>query len=79
MHADSAMTTSSQQTVLTEDEIACLRDLARGTSRPADAPEMCALIAKGMVESQSAECRLTPAGRHAVNVSGPGNVPGIDG
>lgn len=73
------MTTSSQQTVLTEDEIACLRDLARGTTRPADAPEMCALIAKGMVDSQSTGCRLTPAGRHAVNVSGPGNVPGIDG
>jgi len=79
MHAGTAMTTSSQQTVLTDDEIACLRDLARGTKKPVDAPEMCALIAKGMIESPSSECRLTPAGQHAVNVSGPGNVPGIDG
>ncbi len=72
------MTTSSQQTVLTEDEIACLRDLVKGNPRPVDAPEMCALIAKGMVQPQSGGCSLTPAGEHAVNVSGPGNVPGID-
>ncbi|MDQ3229285.1 MAG: hypothetical protein M3Q13_06055 [Pseudomonadota bacterium] len=73
------MTTSSQQTVLTDEEIACLRDLAKGNARPAEAPEMCALIAKGMIQSQSGSCALTPAGMHAVNVSGPGNVPGIDG
>jgi len=72
------MTTSSQQTVLTDEEIACLRELAKGIARPVDAPEVCALIAKGMVEPQSAGCRLTPAGMHAVNVSGPGEVPGID-
>lgn len=72
------MTTSSQQTVLTDDELACLRELAKGVVLPADAAEICALVAKGMVEPQSTGCRLTPAGRHAVNVSGPGNIPGID-
>jgi len=72
------MTTSSQQTVLTDDEIACLRELAKGITKPADNPEVCALMAKGMVESPSAGCKLTPAGMHAVNVSGPGKVPGID-
>lgn len=71
------MTTSSQQTVLTDDEIACLRELAKGIAKPADTPEVCALVAKGMVETNSV--RLTPAGMHAVDVSGPGNVPGIDG
>lgn len=72
------MTTSSQQTVLTDDEIACLRELAKGIAKPADNAELCALVAKGMVEPQSTGSRLTPAGKHAVNVSGPGNVPGID-
>lgn len=73
------MTTSSQQTVLTDAEIDCLRDVAKGSARPAETPEMCALIAKGMIQSQAGACTLTPAGMHAVNVSGPGNVPGIDG
>ncbi len=73
------MTTSSQQTVLTEDEIACLRELAKGIVRPADTPEVCALVAKGMVDPTATGSRLTPAGMHAVNVSGPGNVAGIDG
>lgn len=73
------MTTSSQQTVLTDDEIACLRDLAKGMAKPADAPDVRALLAKGMVEMKEEGCTLTPAGLHAVNVSGPGAVPGIDG
>lgn len=73
------MTTSSQQTVLTDHEISCLRELAKGITKPTDNPEVCALAAKGMVESQSTGCRLTPAGMHAVNVSGPDNVTGIDG
>ncbi|MEJ7745848.1 MAG: hypothetical protein WKF61_03655 [Luteimonas sp.] len=73
------MTTSSQQTVLTDEEIACLQELARGVAKPADSPDVYALAAKGMVEAQSSGCKLTPAGMHAVNVSGPGNVPGIDG
>ena len=72
------MTTSSQQTVLTDAEIACLRELAKGVVLPADSPEVCALVAKGMVDPQAPGCRLTPAGMHAVNVSGPGNIPGID-
>lgn len=73
------MTTSSQQTVLTDGEIACLRELAKGITQSADTPEVGALVAKGMVEAQPSGCRLTPAGMHAVNVSGPGNVAGIDG
>lgn len=73
------MTTSAQQTVLTDEEIACLRELAKGIHKPADSPEVRALAAKGMLETKTAGCTLTPAGLHAVNVSGPGTVPGIDG
>lgn len=73
------MTTSTQQTVLSEDEIACLRELAKGTTGAVDTPEVGVLVAKGMLEMHGSGCRLTPAGMHAVNVSGPGNVPGIDG
>ena len=73
------MTTSTQQTVLTADEIDCLRDVARGTSRPTDDLVLCALVAKGMLDADDASRHtLTPAGRHAINVAGPGMVPGID-
>lgn len=72
------MTTTSQQTVLTDDETACLHELAKGIAKPAGTPEVTALQAKGMVEMQADGCRLTPAGMHAINVSAPGNVPGID-
>ena len=73
------MTTSTQQTVLTGDEIRCLRDVARGMPRPADDPALCALVAKGMLDADdTSRHTLTPAGRHAINVAGPGMVPGID-
>lgn len=73
------MTTSAQQTVLTDDEIACLRDVAKGLSRPAADPTVRALVAKGMLDPDDAGRRtLTPAGQHAVNVAGPGMLPGID-
>ena len=73
------MTTSTQQTVLTADEIGCLRDVARGVPRPTDDATLCALVAKGMLDADDARRHtLTPAGRHAVNVAGPGMVPGID-
>lgn len=73
------MTTSAQQTVLTDNEIACLRDVAQGQSRPAADPVVCALVAKGMLDPDDADRRtLTPAGQHAINVTGPGMVPGID-
>lgn len=74
-----AVTTSAQQTVLTDDEIACLRDVAQGLSRSAADPVVCALVAKGMLDPDDADRHtLTPAGQHAINVTGPGMVPGID-
>lgn len=73
------MTTSTQQTVLTGDEIGCLRDVARGVPRPVDDPALRALVAKGMLDADDASRHtLTPAGRHAVDVGGPGMLPGID-
>lgn len=73
------MTTSTQQTVLTDDELRCLRDVARGLARSSDNMQLDALVAKGMLDADDASHRtLTPAGRHAVDVSGPGMVPGID-
>jgi hypothetical protein len=73
------VTTSTQQTVLTGDEINCLRDVARGVPRPTDDPTLCALVAKGMIDADDASRHtLTPAGRHAIDVAGPGMVPGID-
>lgn len=73
------MTTSTQQTVLSVDELRCLREVAQGMTRPADDPQLGALVAKGMLDADDASHHtLTPAGRHAVDVAGPGMVPGID-
>lgn len=73
------MTTSAQQTVLTDAEIACLRDVAQGQPRVAQDPAVCALVAKGMLSADDpSRHTLTPAGQHAVDVAGPGMVPGID-
>lgn len=78
-HTGARVTTSAQQTVLTDAELACLRDVAGGAPRAAQDPALCALVAKGMLTSEDADHRtLTPAGRHAVDVAGPGMVPGID-
>lgn len=72
------MTTSTQQTVLTEEEIRCLRAVAKGNVQSSDAATIDALAAKGMIDGTQATAVLTPAGEHAIHVSDPGRVPGID-
>ena len=74
------MTTSTQQTVLTTEELACLRALAQGTAPAAGQDSMVeALAAKGMLSTDNtARHVLTPAGHHALNVDMPGTLPGID-
>ena len=72
------MTTSTQQTVLTEQELGCLRAVAGKASQASDEPLMVALVAKGMLDGASADAVLTPAGQHAIHVNEPGRVPGID-
>lgn len=73
------MTTSTQQMVLTGDEIACLRDVAEGRARPASDTAVTALVAKGMLSADDASRHtLTPAGHHAIHVGEPGMLPGID-
>lgn len=72
------MTTSTQQTVLTEEELRCLRAIANGNAQSSDDPTRTALVAKGMVDGAGATAVLTPAGQHAIHVSDPGRVPGID-
>ncbi|HST43902.1 MAG TPA: hypothetical protein VLK29_01625 [Luteimonas sp.] len=72
------MTTSAQQSVLNADELACLRaidtgdhDGTHGVARE--------LAAKGMLSlERDGRARLTPAGRLAIHMPGPGDVPGID-
>ena len=74
-----ATSSSTQQTVLPGDEIACLRDVAEGRQYATTDPAITALVAKGMLSSDDASRHtLTPAGRHAINVGEPGMVPGID-
>ncbi|GAB3735408.1 hypothetical protein GCM10028862_19160 [Luteimonas pelagia] len=70
------MTTSTQQTVLSTEEIQALRACADGNAVPAEARE--ALAAKGMLAGGDDAACLTPAGRHALDVHTPGSVPGID-
>lgn len=73
------MTTTSQQTVLTEDELAALRAIAADAADTLAPAMREALAAKGMLATgDGAHCSLTPAGSHAIDVSGPGQVPGID-
>ncbi len=73
------MTTSTQQTVLTDAEVACLRDVAEARPRATTDPAIEALVAKGMLSGDDASRHtLTPAGHHAINVGEPGMVPGID-
>ena len=73
------MTTSTQQTVLTHAEVACLRDVAEGRPPANTGPAIAALVAKGMLSGDDASRHtLTPAGHHAINVGEPGMVPGID-
>ena len=71
------MTTSSQQTVLSVEELRCLRAIATGDGEVRDALVQ-ALVAKGMLVSAGEPTTLTPAGHHALHVGEPGMVPGID-
>jgi hypothetical protein len=73
--ASALMTTTSQQVVLSTEEIACLRACAEGGDP--DPRMLRALAAKGMVQAGDGHA-LTPAGRHALDVGAPGVVPGID-
>jgi hypothetical protein len=72
-----AVTTSSQQTVLSNAELTCLLDCARGTP-VVDRVAAQALVANGMLEDADGNHVLTPAGHHALHVGQPGSVPGID-
>ncbi len=72
------MTTSTQQTVLSEEELRCLLAVANGAVQPSDQPTIEALAAKGMIDGAQASAVLTPAGQHAIHVGDPGRVPGID-
>lgn len=72
------MTTTAQQTVLSEAEIACLRECAKG-GRALDPEAVHALVAKGMLQDGDDGHALTPAGHHALHVGQAGvSVPGID-
>lgn len=72
------MTTTAQQTVLSDAELACLRDCANGT-RDRDPELVSALVAKGMLQDDGDGHALTPAGHHALHVDQGGvSVPGID-
>ena len=73
------MTTSAQQTVLTAEEMACLRDCTEGNAGPRDAALLAALSAKGLVQADDhRRPTLTPAGHHLLHGHEPGTVPGID-
>ena len=72
------MTTSTQQTVLTEEELRCLLAVANGDIQSSDQTTIEALAAKGMIDGTQASATLTPAGQHAIHVDQPGRVPGID-
>ena len=71
------VTTTSQQSVLSNAELTCLLDCARGTP-VVDRVTAQALVAKGMLEDADGNHVLTPAGHHALHVDQPGAVPGID-
>lgn len=72
------MTTSAQQSVLSEEEIRCLLAIANGDFHFSDQPTLEILAAKGMIDGVQPTAVLTPAGQHAIHVSEPGRVPGID-
>ena len=71
------MTTSDQPTPLTVDELEALR---RGARDPhvLDAAQRDVLLAKGMLQDDGDGARLTPAGRHALDIGSDPTVPGLD-
>lgn len=76
--SDAAMTTSSQPSVLTTEELACLRACAEGQPAPGAGPVLESLAAKGMLEIHEGRPSLTPAAEHALHPGEPGTVPGLD-
>jgi len=71
------MTTSQQPAPLSTDEIACLRTCVHNAH--AVAPDVReTLAAKGMLQREAGHYRLTPAGRHMLDVGERGTVPGLD-
>ena len=70
------MTTSSQPSVLTADELTCLRDCAEGRAIEPAACET--LAAKGLLQRDDGRYVLTPAALHTLHQSDDGMVPGID-
>ena len=72
------MTTTSQASVLTAQELTCLRECAQGRSIPEDASTLEALAAKGMLDRRDDRYALTPAAEHLLHAGEPGTVPGID-
>lgn len=72
------MTTSSQPTVLSTEELACLQACAEGRSQDHAGPLLSSLAAKGMLEIHDGRPTLTPAARHVLHPGEPGTVPGLD-
>jgi hypothetical protein len=71
------MTTTSQQTVLSSEELDCLRSCAQGRIGDRDAPMLQSLAAKGMLQGEHGRYALTPAAEHLLHHD-PGMLPGID-
>lgn len=72
------MTTTSHQTVLSPEELSCLRECAEGRTIGRDAGLLDALAAKGMLDASAGRYMLTPAARHVLHPEEPGTLPGID-
>ena len=72
------MTTTSQQSVLSPEELLCLHECAEGRSIARDAGLLAALAAKGMLDGSGGRYMLTPAAHHVLHPQEPGTVPGID-
>lgn len=72
------MTTSTQPTVLSTEELACLRACAEGRGQADAGPLLASLAAKGMLDVHDGHPALTPAARHVLNPGEPGTLPGLD-
>lgn len=71
------MTTSRQPTPLTVEELEALRRAASEAAALTPARRD-ALLAKGMLQDDGAGLKLTPAGRHALDIGDGPAVPGLD-
>lgn len=72
------MTTTAHQTVLSPEELTCLRECAEGRTIARDGRVLDALAAKGMLDAHGGRYLLTPAARHVLHPGEPGTLPGID-